>query len=295
MNNWIELSLLSVGICCKTASCAQSSYEFYYEHVFRRVEPHFDTLIYFYFFSINDVNTFPICEKKDMTKNLMLITLWIISQAQNILTYWHAETKQNAMLVVVKYLIEQTVTCNTVECVTGEHTLHRYNRPLSHKSSCEPVLNVKTQSKAAAGARWGADSLSWLTALLFEHFFSPPLFGPRRASEGFQPSGIFPLLRLLWTTALNIYQPSPRRRFMGNKRRTCFIPTSPGDNEQRTCLKWLYSKYFLKLASKARGGNVTLHNNRTFCVQKGTNRLTPRLTWIWAFLMKELLTKSSLL
>lgn len=60
---------------------------------------------------------------------------------------------------------------------------------------------------------------------------------------------------------------------MGNKRRTCFIPTSPGDNEQRTCLKWLYSKYLLKISVKSKGWE----RDTAFCMQKGTNRLTPRL------------------
>lgn len=77
------LSLLSVGICCKTASCAQSS-----SHIFL-------------FFRLTMLIHFQFVKKKDMTNNLMLITLWIISQVQNILTYWHTETKQNAMLVVV--------------------------------------------------------------------------------------------------------------------------------------------------------------------------------------------------
>lgn len=55
----------------------------------------------FLFFRLTMSIHFQFGKKKDMANNLMLITLWIISQAQNILTYWHAETKQNAMLVVV--------------------------------------------------------------------------------------------------------------------------------------------------------------------------------------------------
>lgn len=57
------------------------------------------------------------------------------------------DTKQKALLVV-PYRTDHDMQDSRV-CV---NTHHYYNRPLSHKSSCEPVLNVKTQGKAAAGA-----------------------------------------------------------------------------------------------------------------------------------------------